>query len=53
MMTNGWSDPGNLIELAPTLFAVYLVISVGLMLIVNLQMGATGVQSGSRIPRNH
>ena len=43
MIANGWSDPGNLIELAPTPFAVYLVISVGLMLIVNLQMGATGV----------
>ena len=43
MITNGWSDPGNLIELAPIPFAIYLVISVGLMLIVNLQMGSTGV----------
>lgn len=43
MVTNGWSDPGNLIHLAPTPLAVYLVVSVTLMLVVNLQMGETGV----------
>ncbi len=43
MIANGWNDPGNLIDLATTPFAVYLIISVGLMLIVNLQLGETGV----------
>mgnify|MGYP001197414827 CR=1 FL=1 len=43
MVTNGWSDPGNLIHLDPTPLAVYLVVSVVLMLVVNLQMGETGV----------
>ena len=43
MIANGWSDPGNLIDLATTPFAVYLIISVVLMLIVNLQLGETGV----------
>ena len=43
MIANGWNDPGNLIDLATTPFAVYLIISVVLMLIVNLQLGETGV----------
>lgn len=43
MMTNGMTDPGNLISLAPTPLAIYLVVSVILMLLVNLQMGETGV----------
>ena len=43
MITNGWDDPGNIIDLAYTPFAVYLIISVVLMLIVNLQLGQTGV----------
>ena len=43
MIANGLSDPGNLIDLATTPFAVYLIISVVLMLIVNLQLGETGV----------
>ena len=43
MIANGWDDPGNIIHLATTPFAVYLIISVALMLIVNLQLGETGV----------
>ena len=43
MIANGWDDPGNIIDLATTPFAVYLIISVALMLIVNLQLGKTGV----------
>ena len=43
MIANGWNDPGNIIDLATTPFAVYLIISVALMLIVNLQLGETGV----------
>ncbi len=43
MIANGWGDPGNIIDLATTPFAVYLIISVALMLIVNLQLGKTGV----------
>ena len=43
MITNGWTDPGNVIDLASTPFAAYLIISVVLMLIVNLQLGETGV----------
>ncbi len=43
MIANGWDDPGNIIHLATTPFAVYLIVSVALMLIVNLQLGETGV----------
>ena len=43
IIANGWTDPGNLIDLATTPFAAYLIISVVLMLIVNLQLGETGV----------
>ncbi len=47
MLANGWTDPGNIIDLAPTPFAVYLVFAVVLMLVVNLQMGETGVNLAS------
>lgn len=43
MIANGLNDPGNLIDLAPTTFAVYLVVAIALMLVVNLRMGETGV----------
>jgi len=43
ILTNDWTDPGNLIHLAPTPLAVYLLVSILLMLVVNLQMGETGV----------
>ncbi|MEK9739250.1 MAG: hypothetical protein VW438_05925, partial [Euryarchaeota archaeon] len=43
IIANGWTDPGNLIDLATTPFAAYLIISIVLMLIVNLQLGETGV----------
>jgi len=47
MISNGWTDPGNVIELASTPFAAYLIVSVVLMLIVNLQLGEIGVNLAS------
>ena len=38
MISNGWTDPGNVIELASTPFAAYLIVSVVLNLIVNMQL---------------